>query len=506
MASARNDYPAWPTKAAPSGLPFIRVSMKPTQISVSGQRLAAGNGAGNSGADGVSLDGPGGGGVDAKSFAPIREILGGVGGESPGHEARGSGARSLYIHVPFCFHKCHYCDFYSFVDKGDQQGVYVEALVKELRMVAGLVDVGGQEHGHAAHGEPVAPPSECGLRTIFVGGGTPSLLRVDLWRALLDELDALFGVRALSRVGKLEFTVECNPETVSEELMAVLASGGVNRVSIGAQSFNAAHLKTLERWHDPANVERAVRLARDAGIARRSIDLIFGVPGETAGQWREDLGRALAIADDPASGLEHLSCYNLTYEPNTAMTQRLKRGEFVPAPEELEIEMFRTTRDMLRDRGFEAYEVSNFARGEAARCRHNLAYWRQEQWLAAGPSASGHVRGWRWKNTPNLGAWMRSVNETGGISAALDVEPPDARRALSEHLMTGLRLSEGVGVEAMLARAAALGESTRNGLRGAADRVIRKGLLHESAGIWTLTELGVLVGDSVAAEMMSGLR
>lgn len=414
-------------------------------------------------------------------MAPLGEILEGMGGESGG--GSDGGVRSLYVHVPFCFHKCHYCDFYSFVDKADQQGVFVDALVMELVALAPLA---GR------------------LETIFVGGGTPSLLRVELWRRLLDEIDRLFGARADALAGRCEFTVECNPETVSAELMGVLAAGGVNRVSIGAQSFSDAHLKTLERWHDPANVERAVGLAAEAGIARRSIDLIFAVPGQSVGEWRADLERALGIAGRAGAGLEHLSCYNLTYEPNTAMTKRLERGEFVPVIEEAEIEMFRLTRSLLRDAGFEAYEVSNFARGAGARCRHNLVYWRQGEWLAAGPSASAHVRGWRWKNTPNLGEWMRGVRENGGASGVVDLEPPSGVRALSERLMTGLRLSEGVDADEMLAHAGALG--AERGLRAAVARVTAKGLMIEDAGVWRLTEAGVLVGDSVAAEMMAGVR
>lgn len=416
-------------------------------------------------------------------MAPLGVILEGMGEVSGGAGGTGGGVRSLYVHVPFCFHKCHYCDFYSFVDKADQQGAFVEVLVTELRALAPLA---GR------------------LETIFVGGGTPSLLRVDLWRRLLEEMEALFGVRNDAMAGRCEFTVECNPETVSAELMEALAAGGVNRVSIGAQSFSDAHLKTLERWHDPANVGRAVALAAEAGIARRSIDLIFAVPGQTVGEWRADLERALGVAGGAGAGLEHLSCYNLTYEPNTAMTKRLERGEFVPVMEETEIEMFRLTRSVLADAGFEAYEVSNFARGAGARCQHNLVYWRQGEWLAAGPSASAHVRGWRWKNTANLGEWMRGVRANGGASGAVDLEPPNGARALSERLMTGLRLSEGVDAGEMLARAAALG--AERGLREAAARVVGKGLMFESGGVWRLSEAGVLVGDSVAAEMMAGVR
>ncbi|QYU68363.1 coproporphyrinogen III oxidase family protein [Leptolyngbya sp. 15MV] len=206
--------------------------------------------------------------------------------------------RSLYIHIPFCFHKCHYCDFYSFVDTQDRQGPMVDRLVRELSAQAPWT-----------RGEV--------LETVFVGGGTPSLLRPELWERLLGAMHAVlrFGQQT-------EFTVECNPETVTPELMAVLRSGGVNRVSIGAQSFEARHLRTLERWHDPENVARAIELARRAGIERQSVDLIYAIPGQTLDDWARDLERTLAL------GTTHVSCYNLTYEPNTAMAVRLRRGEF----------------------------------------------------------------------------------------------------------------------------------------------------------------------------------
>jgi coproporphyrinogen III oxidase-like Fe-S oxidoreductase len=235
--------------------------------------------------------------------------------------------------------------------------------------------------------------------------------------------------------GDGEFTVECNPETVTPELMEILVQGGVNRVSMGAQSFNPVHLKTLERWHDPASVPRALSIARDAGISRRSIDLIFGIPGQTLDDWKSDLDAALAL------GTTHLSCYNLTYEPNTAMTARKNRGEFAAADEDLEVEMYSATLAALRAAGLERYEVSNYARpGDEA--RHNLAYWHQEQWLAAGPSASAHVAGHRWKNLPRLDDYLSFSDE--GFAAITDHEPPDAQRALAERIMTGLRLARGL--------------------------------------------------------------
>lgn len=387
------------------------------------------------------------------------------------------GVRSLYIHVPFCFHKCHYCDFYSIVDARDRQREFVDRLIRELRGLSGW-----------AGGAP--------LRTIFVGGGTPSLLKPELWRRLLGVLGELFDLSEI-RSGRGEFTVECNPETVTEELAGVLVEGGVDRASVGAQSFDPRHLKTLERWHDPENVGRSLAVLRGAGIARTSIDLIFGIPGQTAADWREDLLRALSL------GLSHLSCYNLTYEPNTAMTKRLSLGHFEAADEDVELEMFADTARMLRGAGLARYEISNFAR-PGQESRHNLAYWRQEQWLAAGPSASGHVGGWRWKNVARLDDYLRG-EDAGGLPGAVDVESPDMGRALRERLMTGVRLSEGLDGAEMLRRAREVGgQGAADRLAGAVDRLRREGLL-EAEGAWRLTEAGVLLANRAATALMDAV-
>lgn len=385
-------------------------------------------------------------------------------------------ARSLYLHVPFCFHKCHYCDFYSIVDPRDRQKPFTERLERELAAISPW-----------AGGEP--------LRTIFVGGGTPSLLRPDLWERLLASLGRLFDLSEI-RAGRGEFTVECNPETVTPELMSILAGGGVDRVSIGAQSFDRRHLKTLERWHDPDNVERAVRMARDAGIARQSVDLIFAIPGQTLDDWAADLERALQL------GLEHLSCYNLTYEPRTAMTARLARGEIRAADEDLEVEMYELTLRTLREHGLERYEVSNYAR-PGAEARHNLAYWRQEPWLAAGPSASAHVGGHRWKNVPRLDDYL-DIDEDG-FAPIVDHEAPDAKRAMAERIMTGLRLAEGLEAEAILATAADLHPTLPARLARATERKIGEGLMACSSGRWRLTDAGFLLADGIAGDLMEVL-
>ncbi|MEM9064172.1 MAG: radical SAM family heme chaperone HemW [Planctomycetota bacterium] len=382
----------------------------------------------------------------------------------PDAKPSASGIESLYIHIPFCFHKCHYCDFYSLVDTRDRQDTFTDRLIEELGTLA---------------------PHAGKLRTIFVGGGTPTLLRHDLWKRLLETLNGSYDCSLLS-----EFTVECNPETASPKLFDTLRAGGVSRLSMGAQSFNLEHLRTLERHHDPESVARAATHARAAGIDRLSIDLIFGIPGQTLTEHADDLDRALDL------GTEHLSCYALTYEPGTAMTSRLSRGEFEPASEEIEAQMLLQTRDTLARAGLNRYEVSNFAR-PGAECAHNLAYWRQDDWLAAGPSASGHARGARWKNVPRLDDYIAQP----GYAPVIDFEPPDPARNLSEKIMTGLRLREGIDADAILASAERLGCAPD--LADEARRAKEQGLLEDAGGRWRPTDSGFLVADRLASGFMA---
>jgi len=378
--------------------------------------------------------------------------------------------RSLYVHIPFCAHKCHYCDFYSIVDRDDRQRAFTDRLIAELAALA-----------------PLAAP----LDTLFVGGGTPTLLAPAHWQRLLRTLHDRYELAP-----GFEFTVEANPETVTPELLDVLRAGAVNRLSMGAQSFDPRHLKTLERWHDPDNVERAASLARAAGITRLSVDLIFAIPGQTPDDWASDLARALAL------GTEHLSCYALTYEPGTAMTARLARGEFERADPDREADLYDQTLDTLRAHGLDRYEVSNFAR-PGAECRHNLAYWRQHDWLAAGPSASGHVAGHLWKNVPRLDEYMETSD--AGFAPVIDHEPPDPRRALAERLMLGIRLREGLDAADIRERAHKLDPASPARLAAAADACRAHGWLAPDPDPWRLTDAGFLFADRVARDLMAAL-
>ena len=382
--------------------------------------------------------------------------------------------RSLYIHIPFCTHKCHYCDFYSIVDTRDRQDAFVSRLVREL--------------------QAQAPFATDPLHTIFVGGGTPSLLRPDLWQKLLKAMRTHLDLSMILS-GEGEFSVECNPETVTDELAAVLREGGVNRASLGAQSFNQTHLKTLERWHNPEKVQSAIETLRAAGITRCSLDLIYAIPGQSMDEWDRDLRTALSMP------IEHLSAYALTFEPGTAMTARLVRGEFTQAPDDLEADMYRHGLETLRVNGFERYEVSNHAKAGAA-CRHNLAYWRQDDWLAIGPSASGHFRQHRWKNTPRLDDYLNLDED--GFAPLCDHEPPDDRRELMDLLMTGIRLSEGIDAKNAIKAADSL--DAADALHRAAIMCADQGWLNDAtADRWTLTDEGFLFADRVAREFIGAL-
>lgn len=371
----------------------------------------------------------------------------------------------LYLHIPFCFHKCHYCDFYSIVPSPAQAQARYEAFT--MRLIAELDWLM----------QRLSPTP----RTIFVGGGTPTFLPGDCWGKLLTAMRQQGWLD-----GVVEFTVEANPETVTRALLDQLVSGGVNRMSMGAQSFDERHLKTLERWHDPRKVAQAVQIARQAGIANLNVDLIFAIPGQTVDDVACDLDAAISLQT------EHLSYYNLTYEPNTAMKQKLAMGQVVAVEEDTEAAMYELILSRLASSGFEHYEISNWSM-PGLPCQHNLMYWTNGNWVGGGPAAASHVAGYRWKNQPSLGPYMDST----GQPPLIDVEHLPLDERVGEVLMMHLRLRKGMPMETLEALLPA-GDWRYDKI----SELSQLGLLETVDGYVRLSDKGLLVGDGVLGELL----
>jgi putative oxygen-independent coproporphyrinogen III oxidase len=321
---------------------------------------------------------------------------------------------AVYIHWPFCRSKCPYCDFNSHVREGVDAARWTRALLADLDRQAALV-----------------PDRE--VVSIFFGGGTPSLMMPETVAALIERVRALWPV-----ADDLEITLEANPNSAEAERFAGFAGAGVNRLSLGVQALDAQALRFLGRRHDRDEAIAAIRLARDT-FPRTSFDLIYARPGQNVAAWDEELDAALRLAG------EHLSLYQLTIEPDTAFGNRAARGEVLATDEETGAALFEVTQARLAAAGLPAYEISNHAR-PGAECRHNLAYWRYEDYLGIGPGAHGRVTqgsakiATRQLRAPE--AWLAAVEATG---TAIDEMTPIAREeAVGEMLMMGLRLVEGV--------------------------------------------------------------
>ncbi len=376
--------------------------------------------------------------------------------------------RGLYVHVPFCVHKCHYCDFYSITRQTDERmRQYVDLVLAEANFwsEAGV---------------------ETDLHTVFFGGGTPSLLPA---RGMARLLAGLRERLDLSQID--EWTCEVNPATAGNDYLSLMHAGGVNRISFGAQSFDRRELATLERHHDPTDVPAAVDMARAAGFSRISLDLIYAIPGQSIGDWHRSLDRALEI------GVDHLSCYGLTYEPNTPLAVRRRLGRVNAIDDDVEVEMFRQTRRHLAAVGMPAYEVSNYARS-GQESRHNLGYWRGEGYIGLGPSAASHVGGVRWRNAPHIGHWESAI--ASRLLPAIDSERLDRDKRAAELAWLNLRLTAGIDVVDYRRRT---GRDVRQTFSDVLVQMTMAGLLEDVGTHLRLTDAGWPVADAVAAEFLA---
>jgi oxygen-independent coproporphyrinogen-3 oxidase len=330
----------------------------------------------------------------------------------------GSPVYSLYVHVPFCAHKCEYCAFYSEASNGAVIQRYVAALLHELEMIH----------------RDLKP------QTIFFGGGTPSLLNMQQWQQILQTMERL------DLLGAQEWSIECNPATVSLDKARLWREFGVNRVSMGVQSFDENLLDRLGRIHSREMVFKSYDVLRSAGFQNVNLDLMFAIPGQTMEIWRSTLGEAVAL------GSEHLSCYEVIYEEDTPLYAQLQAGEF-SVDEDLACSMYDELINSAEKAGFEQYEIANFAKltnSDSSRtpgdiperaCRHNVNYWRGGSYYGLGPSAAGYVRGLRTKNWSNTTLYCERL-ESGKRAIESEEQLSSLRRA-GETAAFGLRMNSG---------------------------------------------------------------
>ncbi|UYN89390.1 MAG: radical SAM family heme chaperone HemW [Anaerolineales bacterium] len=391
---------------------------------------------------------------------------------------------SLYLHIPFCRHRCGYCDFNTYAGLDNLIPAYTDALIAEAYWLA-------REAGERL---PV--------HTIFLGGGTPSLLPLEAMQRLLQALQDAYDVAA-----DAEISLEANPGTLSPEYLAGLRAAGFNRISLGVQSASPHELLVLEREHDFVDVVNSVKWARQAGFDNLNLDWIFGLPGQSLASWQRNLELATSLAP------EHLSLYALSIEHGTPFRELDARGLLALPDGDAAAEMYELADRMLADAGFVQYEISNWAKlggdGQPRVCRHNLQYWRNLPYAGLGAGAHGFLAGHRTANVLAPAAYIKRMREAAAQPPALEyprtpvtasAERVDARREMGETMMMGLRLvREGVSQAGFAERFGSTLEQTY----GRSISVLqRRGLLETASGALRLTHQGRLLGNQVFMEFV----
>ena len=389
-------------------------------------------------------------------------------GELPASALDGLGDRpfGVYVHVPFCVTRCGYCDFNTYTP-GELGGSaspesWMTGLRAELDLAARVLD---------------RPPA---ADTVFVGGGTPSLLGADGLARVLDAVRDSVGLAP-----DAEVTTEANPESTSAEFFAGIRAAGYTRVSLGMQSAAPHVLAVLDRRHTPGRPVAAAREARAAGFEHVSLDLIYGTPGERVADLRASVDTALS------AGVDHVSAYSLIVEEGTALSRRIARGELPMPDDDVLAEYYELIDDALSAAGLTWYEVSNWASDERSRCRHNMGYWLGGDWWGAGPGAHSHVGGVRWWNVKHPARYATLLAEGRSPAAGRERLTDDDRRL--ERVLLELRLSDGLAVDALAGPAS-----------GEAEVAVRDGLLDADAlagGRCVLTRRGRLLADAVVRRL-----
>lgn len=369
----------------------------------------------------------------------------------------------IYIHIPFCKSRCIYCGFYS-TTLLDLRKKYINAVCREMELRKNYIR------------EPFS--------TIYLGGGTPSLLDEAELTKLFLYINNVYDVDR-----NAEITMECSPDDITPEFTNMLSRLPINRVSMGAQTFADSRLRLLHRRHNSDEVKHAVKLLREAGIKNISIDLMFGFPDESLSQWKEDISAAMAL------NVEHISAYSLMYEEDTPLWKMLDTGKVKEIDEELSLTMFKELVCQLTDAGYEHYEISNFAR-PGYRSRHNSSYWHQVPYIGLGAAAHSFDLNSRQWNVADLKLYIEEINN--GI-IPMEREELDNDTTFNDIITTALRTSDGIDLNAMETR---LGKRYRNTLISAAGKHIEQGLLEIRHNRLRLTAEGIFISDMVMSDLM----
>lgn len=383
----------------------------------------------------------------------------------------------LYIHVPFCKSRCIYCGFYSTTSLAQREN-YVDALCREMELRPAPEALGGNY--------PIS--------TLYLGGGTPSLLTREQLLKLFHGIENSYGQHLLhSPHQAMEITMECNPDDVTDEFCETLSMLPINRISMGAQTFDENRLRFLHRRHQASEVAAAVERLRAIGINNISIDLMFGFPQETLPQWQEDLDAAISL------GVEHISAYSLMYEEGTPLYKLREKGTIEEINEETSRQMYDSLIQRLTAAGYEHYEISNFAK-PGYRSRHNSSYWHEEPYIGIGAAAHSYHRGKEVKrswNIANLKEYCSKIETEG--NATEDYEILDIDTQYNDLIATSLRTSDGIDIEHMRKE---FGADRAQTLVQEAAPIIERGLLQLKDGHLSLTREGLYISDDVMSDLV----
>ena len=368
---------------------------------------------------------------------------------------------ALYIHIPFCKQKCLYCDFPSFAGKEDCMIDYAKALAKEINSI-----------------------KDKKIKTIFIGGGTPTYLSLAGWKIIKE------SIKRLDVCNDLEFTVEGNPGTFTIEKLNFLKEMGVNRISIGLQAFQDSLLRDLGRIHTIKDFKQSFKQARQLGFDNINVDLMFGLPGQTLNQWLETLENVIKL--NP----EHLSCYSLIVEEGTEFYKRFEKDTLDLPDEELERTMYANTIEYLKNMGYIQYEISNFAKDNKV-CRHNLVYWEMDEYIGCGSASHSYIDGFRYRNEENIEKYIEKINAYG--TAIVEKTKNSFNDDMEEFMFMGLRKNVGISKSEFKRR---FDKDIDCVYREVIDKYVDLGLLMDNNDNIFLTYEGIEVSNVIMAEFI----